>query len=298
MIFRAKAFTGTSTLEMDADLPCKDLLAVKLDGHPLARALRPKTHRLLRYLLSNAGRVVRFDQLRSHVWGNEGATSNLIGRTLNELKAAVGKQWIELDEPAETCTLWASLSPSPADGGNAASCPIYTRNQIDQAIGSIDERLRDPIEELWLSGLDNTYVAVAQTAPLLDALHRGTKIKLMGVDPKSPARAMLDLIDPRYEANSLEKQVNKVTDTAREWRKYYPETFEYRLLPIVPALGFFIINPKLPSRQVKIEIYTMRPWKPPDSRPHFVIPEHMPEWREYFTVQFDNYWNLGNDPFK
>jgi hypothetical protein len=291
MNFRARSFSG-SLLVVDSSRAAKNPSSITLDGEPLNTTLRPTVHRLLLYLLANAGRSVRFDELRSHVWANEGASAVVIERTLRELREALGKQWIAITPKTSSCTL-SAIADVPD-----AYCPIYTRKQIDHAIGSIDDRLRGHVEELWISGLDNTYVAIAETAPLLRILDQGAKVRLMGVDPKSRAPAMLDQIDPRTEANSFESQVNKVTEVAREWSKRFPETFEYRLLPVVPALGFFIVDPNRPSQQVKFEIYTARPWNPLGTRPHFVITEQLPEWREYFTTQFENYWELSKVPFE
>lgn len=298
MIYRARAFDGVSTLEVNSDLPSNDPLAIRRGGEPLEHTLRPKTHALLLYLLANPNQVIDFDRLRTYVWQNEGATFQVIDRTLSELKRGLGKHWIECSVKAGTCALWAKVDSSSDSGARAANCSIFTKDQIDQAIGSVNERLHNRVAELWISGLDNSYVAIAQTGPLIRVLRQGARIKLMGVDPDGPAAAMLDVIFPRFEANSLKKQVDKVIDTARELRKFFPETFEYKLLPIVPALGFFIIDPRLSSQQVKVEIFTAPPWNPLRSRPHLVIPEQSPKWREYFIAQFENYWNLSRSPFE
>lgn len=76
-------------------------------------------------------------------------------------------------------------------------------------------------------------------------------------------------------------------------KNQFPQHFEYRLLPILPAIGFFITDSKSAQGIVKVEIYTSKPWYPKESRPHFVIPHHAYEWRNYFLSQWDNYWNMS-----
>jgi hypothetical protein len=183
------------------------------------------------------------------------------------------------------------------NGRHAPCCPIYARKELDPAIGTIDERLHSGVNEVWISGLDNSYAVHALSRPLLGLLKRGGRLKLLSTDTKRETADMLDIIDPCEEANSFVRRVDSVTNAVQKWHKTYPDSFEYRLLPFLPALGFFITDPRLPSQTVKIEVYAARPWEPLDTRPHFVITEETPDWREYFIRQFENYWNFSRSAF-
>lgn len=90
--------------------------------------------------------------------------------------------------------------------------------------------------------------------------------------------------------------MKEVTVRLDAWRKQYPNLFEYRLLPILPALGSFITDQEGNRGTVKVEIYTAKQWRPIDSRPHFVLSSLTPEWRAYFVNQWENYWNLARAP--
>ena len=107
---------------------------------------------------------------------------------------------------------------------------------------------------------------------------------------------MLALIDPRFEGDNFKTEISGVTEQAFKWHKEYPQ-FEYKLLPILPAAGYFISDPNLSSKSVKVELYAARPWKPIDTRPHLIINDSFPEWRDYFIQQFVNYWNLSKTPW-
>jgi hypothetical protein len=131
---------------------------------------------------------------------------------------------------------------------------------------------------------------------IIEALERKIGIKLLSTDPNSPAADMLSIIDHRFDGSKFKDVVDKATAIAHGWASKYPH-FEYKLLPILPAAGYFITDPGLESKTVKVEIYTAQPWDPLDSRPHFIIDESMPEWRDYFIQQFKNYWSFSKTPW-
>jgi DNA-binding winged helix-turn-helix (wHTH) protein len=188
------------------------------------------------------------------------------------------------------------LSEGRQEGDDLPSSIMLTRAGLDRAIGAVEERLEGIAKEVWISGNDNMHIAQSLGGFVTKALRKGRKIKLLGVDPDSAAAGMLALIDPRFEKNNFREQVNIVTEVARDWQREFPH-FEYKLLPILPAVGYFITDPELPSQTVKIELYTARPWDPLGSRPHLVITESMGGWPEYFIQQFKNYWEMSNSPF-
>jgi hypothetical protein len=105
---------------------------------------------------------------------------------------------------------------------------------------------------------------------------------------------MLEKIDPRFPtAQSFRESMRNTLQCLRMFKSNYPDLFDYRLLPILPALGFFIVDPHSKEGIVKIELYTAKEWKPISSRPHLVIKRKEKQWRNYFLDQWENYWTLG-----
>jgi hypothetical protein len=170
------------------------------------------------------------------------------------------------------------------------------RASVDKELGGVEERFDNAREEVWISGNDCAFVAVAESPKVEKLLDRKVRVKILVVDPDSAAPAMLAKIDPRFPTEAAFKEsMATVKSGLRELKRKYPQHFEYRLLPILPAMGFFIIDPHSEEGIVKFEIYTAKDWKPIDSRPHLIIKRKEKLWRNYFLDQWKNYWELGNE---
>jgi len=283
--------------------------------------------RLFACLLDAHPRAVHRKEIREAVWGGTSASDNSVDQTIKRLNLRLFELELEVvnepsigyridfaDEPADAYDepdIVASSNPHTemfsgatvqppvrtTEPQSTVTLPIYTRKEFDRAVAPIEDRLENVEAEVWISGNDNQFIAVALSGFMLDLLRRGRTVRLMGVDPESPAAEMLARIDPRFEGNTFKREVDHVTEAVADWYKAFPKQFEYKLLPILPALGFFITDPRRPSQTVKVEIYTAKPWDPLKSRPHLVIAETAPSWREYFIRQFENYWDLSKSPF-
>lgn len=169
---------------------------------------------------------------------------------------------------------------------------IMGRSQIDHELGEVEERFRKAKREVCISGNDCAFVAVAEAPKVERLLSRGIYVKVLVVDPDSPATSMLPMIDPRFPTEAAFKQsMSTVLFGLREFKRRFPDHFEYRLLPILPAFGFFIIDPESADGLVKIEIYTAKDWGELDTRPHLQLRQK--KWRDYFLNQWANYWALG-----
>jgi hypothetical protein len=75
------------------------------------------------------------------------------------------------------------------------------------------------------------------------------------------------------------------------WKQKHPQNFDFRLLTILPAFGFFITDAGTEQQTVKIEIYTAKPHRMESERPNLIIKDN--NWQNYFIQQWNNYWNLG-----
>jgi hypothetical protein len=170
------------------------------------------------------------------------------------------------------------------------------RNHVDKELGTVSERFDNANESVYISGNDCAFVAVAESPKIERLLLRRVRVKIIVVDPDSAAPDMLAKIDPRFHtANAFRESMVTVKSGLRELKRKYPEHFEYKMLPILPALGFFIIDPHSEKGIVKIELYTAKEWKPIHSRPHLVIKRKERLWRNYFLDQWENYWNIAKE---
>lgn len=168
------------------------------------------------------------------------------------------------------------------------------RSQVDRELGTLQQRFEKVTSTVWISGNDCKYVAESASGLIDTLLRRGVRVKLLAVDPDSNAPDMLAKIDPRFEtATQFRNSMIEVRRRLDNWKEQYPTQFEYRLLPILPALGFFITDASSRDGIVKIEIYTAKPWRPIDSRPHMVVSQRAKKWREYYVHQWENYWAMA-----
>ncbi len=177
-----------------------------------------------------------------------------------------------------------------------AKVPLVTRDQLDQLTGTVQQRLSKAKDEIKVSGNDNKFIAESGSSWIEDALRRGVRIKIVCVDPKSPATDMLPKIDPRFPtASTFVESMVSVEKVLRRLRKEFPRHFEFRYLPLLPRIGLFITDPVSPSGIIKVEFYVSKPYKHIDSRPHIIIPPDLADWRRYFLAQWDNYWQISQE---
>lgn len=178
--------------------------------------------------------------------------------------------------------------------GVMLGCRLLDRDHVDRAIGTVEQRIRNATQSIWLSGNDCKLVAEACSGSIEAALKRSVRVKVLCVDPQSQAVPMLPKIDPRFPtADSFRSSMKLVVEVLSDFAQRYPDLFKYRLLPILPAQGFFITNPTDKKSIVKVEIYAAKEWSPLGSRPHLVFSSRSGPWRQYFINQWENYWALG-----
>jgi hypothetical protein len=174
---------------------------------------------------------------------------------------------------------------------------LLDNRTVDQTAGTVPDRLMKAKKDVWISGNYCKFIAEANSGYIESLLKRDVHIKLLCVDPKSPAADMIPHIDPRFpKKQNFIESMESVEKLLRDFRKRYESNFEFRYLPILPAIGLFFIDPSEHYGLIKFEIYTAKPWSPKDSRPHFLLPAELGEWRNYFICQWTNYWNMSRIP--
>ena len=174
---------------------------------------------------------------------------------------------------------------------------IVTRDEVDKTVGTVHERLRKARYSVWISGNDNKYIVESAFPWIEDALRREVFVKILSVDPLSSVPEMLAKIDPRFPTpEAFRASMLSVDQILWYLRKNYPHHFEFRYLPILPAMGFFIVDATSPTGLVKVEIYTAKPFVPLGSRPHLLLSDSEVKWKEFFITQWENYWRLAREP--
>lgn len=172
---------------------------------------------------------------------------------------------------------------------------LLARDELGDRIGSVLDRLAKATSHVMFSGTDCKTMLEAHSGQLEEVLKRGVRVSAICVDPESAAAAMLPSIDPRFPNEAaFRDSMASVLKVLRRLRLSYGELFSYRLLPILPAIAFFISDPGLATESIKVEICTPRPWSPIPSRPHLILGDALREWRVYFLAQWENYWNLSH----
>jgi TIR domain len=174
---------------------------------------------------------------------------------------------------------------------------LVGRDELNSAIGGLEDRLTNIRERLMVSGNDCKAIVESKSGFLTKALDRGVKIRILCVDPKSAhAVETLVMIDPRFDdATDFTLSMQAVERVLTKLRSTYPNLFEFRYMPIAPSVGIYISDPGLPTAVIKVELYTPKPWKPIDTRPHILL-KHDGAWRDYFLSAWENYWNMSRVP--
>ena len=162
----------------------------------------------------------------------------------------------------------------------ARTVQFMTRDEQLRLLPGISERFDAAQQEVRFSGNDCAAMVIENGPVIRRALKRGVAVKVMAADPSALGMdRMLHLIDPRFpKPGEFERSMAHISVDLLEMSEHFPN-FEYRLLPVLPALGFFMVDP-LTGGLVKVEFYVPSPWHPIPSRPHLTISPGMGEWRD------------------
>jgi hypothetical protein len=172
---------------------------------------------------------------------------------------------------------------------------LYDFRQVCGSFGVIDDWYDRVEEEVRISGNDCKTAVEARSQKVKDVLDRGVKVKVICVNPASPAANMLRLVDPRFPSLELfRSSAEAVKGVMEHFRSQYTALFEYRYLPILPAFGLFVTDSERSTGFMKVELYAAKPWMPVGSRPNIVVPWTDTRWRRFFLQQWDNYWKMAD----
>ena len=175
--------------------------------------------------------------------------------------------------------------------------PLLGRDELNGSIGGLEDRLSNIREQLMVSGNDCKALVESKSGFLSRALDRNVKIKIMCVDPEvSGAVDALTKIDPRFdEAIDFTSSMQAADRVLVKLRSKYAALFEFRYMPVAPSVGLYIADPGTATAQMKVELYTPKPWTPVATRPHLIIKSES-MWHDYFLSSWENYWAMSREP--
>lgn len=180
-------------------------------------------------------------------------------------------------------------------GSQTRGSSLITRDEVDPIVGSLEQRINAAKTEIRISGSDCKSATESLSGHLARALDRGVKLKVMCLDPRIADNVAL--VDDRFKtAESFVNSVASVESAMRDIGQNNP-LFEMRYSPILTSVGFFISDPGTPTGTFKIELHSIKPYKPVHTRPHMLLDETSGMWVEYFTEQWESYWNLARKAF-
>jgi hypothetical protein len=175
---------------------------------------------------------------------------------------------------------------------------FVTRDEVDGVFRPFRQRIGQAEHELVITGNDCLTVVQGGAPSIYKALANkpDLTVKIMCADPAADGLLeMITKVDPRFPtAADFESSLNTLISLMLPFREEFGERFGFKLLPILPSMGFFLVDPDH-GGSAKVEIYTPREWEPIDSRPHFPA-DADPRWYEYFVMMFRNYWNMAKAP--
>ena len=170
------------------------------------------------------------------------------------------------------------------------------RAQVDARLGTMESRLDAAKSVVYISGVDGKFLVETCSASVDSLLARGVRLHILLLEPTPALSLMCSLVYPRFNTEThLQSSMVEILTRLKELKTRHPKHFEYRLLPFLPALGFFIADPDSFGGTVKIELYTAKQYKPIDSRPHLVLSVLNRKWRQYFLTQWQNYWAAARE---
>jgi hypothetical protein len=224
----------------------------------------------------------------------------------SDLKGVIYERWISRrrSDPADALratagrlarTMLRSLTTGNSDEASKPEYPtpdFLTRDQLPGLEGVLAAAQR----ELIVLGNDCKAVVETCSGSLHQALNRGVQVKVLCVDPSHEALpAMLARVDKRFNRpEDFVQSMAGVTYVLQNLAHQYAGAFEYRLLQVLPSMGFLGVDPH-DGGTLKVELYTPKPWMPIDSRPHLYIPRDH-HWRPNFLQVWSSYWEGARRP--
>ncbi len=176
---------------------------------------------------------------------------------------------------------------------NEPDFSIVERKNLHLFHGDIYGVLESVQSEIRFSGIDCKKLLEAESKEIEKLLQSRKKVSVILLDPASADSELLTISDRFANRKEYDDSIQSVLEKATTFTEKYPGYFELRLLPMLPALNFLLIDPARNDSIKKAEIYTFEPYGPIDSRPHIFFSGKENKWNEYLIQQWDNYWKIS-----
>lgn len=171
------------------------------------------------------------------------------------------------------------------------SVKICVREDITRYVGSVEDRIKSAKREINISGIDCKYIIENLSRHVERALNRNVRFKFILAAPTEANAEAAFRIDRFKNGQEFRDSVNSAEKMLRSYGG--GDSIMLRYLPIFPPIGLFITDPGSADSVVKAELYTAKEYGELDSRPHLIIDRNNEAWREYFVIQWRNFWEMS-----
>jgi hypothetical protein len=168
------------------------------------------------------------------------------------------------------------------------------------------EKRLEHAREIWISGKALSAITTSQYGFLEDKLRDGCSIRVLAIDPDSPAARVASKSSPtmpdpdmyaaqiRASLSLLDQLKNVRADSTGPGRRKRG-TIERRTLDFVPSVSLLAVNPGRADGQLSVELYPYQ--GAVAGRPAFMLTaERDRRWYDYFVQRFKAMWKDAEGP--
>lgn len=169
---------------------------------------------------------------------------------------------------------------------------FVTRDQLQP----FDDVLREHAS-LWMAGMALRTITTDHLPTIRRFLEAGKTARFLIVEPHSSA---CDVIASSFfddkTPEDYSHEVGESLSALSTLIKLHPRQIEVRLLNYVPATSVTILDARLPSEELVLEVYT---YATSTGRPHVRLnPQVSPRWHRYFVDEFESMWRQASSWYK
>jgi hypothetical protein len=198
-----------------------------------------------------------------------------------------------LSHPVRAPQMETALPDDRSVSATPTLVKMLSLGDVATDVGEPEERATAAQSLILISGIDCKAMVESKSWMIQEALDRAVQVHVLCVDPRATAfMEVLRHLDRFAAPGSYEQSMAGVQAKLDELDR--SRHFSYKLLPYLPSLNFFVVDPESATGSFKVEIYTPLGNKSGPGRPHLVIPPEMPEWRTQLLRVWQHYWDTAN----
>lgn len=161
----------------------------------------------------------------------------------------------------------------------------------DRTVDLPFEQYVGPAQEIWLFGATLANIVSGHAGFLKDRVRKGSGLKVLLMDPKSPHISMAALILEETEQSLIDDlNVAKTRFLRIRAESSEPTAIEIRTTSLFPLFSIVGTDVDQPQGRIRVELYPYR--NRLHSRPHFELEAARDkQWYDYYRQQFEKLWN-------